>query len=128
MIVALWCALGFLALVVMWLLGQNDKLEKRLDEFYDVNNHLWTQIDDLRVASERQRRHADRQDVVIQFHQQAAGGFWTTGIGTKLRIRDMTDCHLRNAIAWCEQHGKDTTDLRAELKLRRRNKRMEAQQ
>ena len=70
----------------------------------------------------------NRQDVVIQFHQQAAGGFWTTGIGTKLRIRDMTDCHLRNAIAWCEQHGKDTTDLRAELKLRRRNKRMEAQQ
>lgn len=91
------------------------------------HRRLWERINELRQEAERSRKHAGRLEVVLQMHQQASGGFWTTGLGTKLRIRDMTDCHLRNAIAWCEQNLQDTTDLKAELKLRRRNKRMEAQ-
>lgn len=128
MIVALWCALGFLALVVLWLLSQNDQRLRENEDLMVENQDLWRNITELGNWNNGLLSRVNRQDVVIQFHQQAAGGFWTTGIGTKLRIRDMSDCHLRNAIAWCEQHGKDATDLRAERKLRRRNKRMEAQQ
>jgi hypothetical protein len=57
-------------------------------------------------------------------HEQAAGGFWTTGNGTVLRIRDMSDVHVEQAIEWSKANGRDTTFLRAERSRQRRNRRL----
>ncbi len=60
----------------------------------------------------------------LQRHENASGGFWTTGNGTVLRIRDMTLLHIDQSIEWCKENGRDTSQLRAERSRRNRNSRM----
>lgn len=79
-----------------------------------------------RIVDHEQR--LDRAEEGLDRHDESIGPSWVTGIGRMIRMADMTDCHLRNAIAWCEENHKDASDLRDELKQRRYNKRMEAKQ
>lgn len=61
--------------------------------------------------------------------REASGGVWSTGTGVKVAIRDMTDLHLANCIAWIEelppedrrrkQHREGLKMLRAEARRRR---------
>ena len=60
--------------------------------------------------------------------EEAVGPTWTTGLGRVMRVRDMTDLHLQNAIDWCGGRGEDSSDLKEELRWRRRNQKLQDEQ
>ena len=66
----------------------------------------------------------DALQAQLMRHENASGGFWITGNGTVLRIRDMSDAHIEQAIAYCKEKETDSVPLRAERSRRRRNRRL----
>lgn len=57
-----------------------------------------------------------------ELQSRVASGFWQVSSGALIKISEMSDSHLRNAIAWAEQNGYDgsgkLSELRTELEAR----------
>jgi hypothetical protein len=91
----------------------------------------------LYVLSEHEDRLVEFRNELRSKHRaaldliSASGGFWVTALGQRLRIKDMTDTHIANAIEYCrlagEQGSEEAKLLRAERRWRRYNVRMEGQ-
>lgn len=83
---------------------------------------------DARALLERKVKNLsfgiDAIQAQLMRHENASGGFWVTGNGTVLRIRDMSDAHIEQAIAYCKEKKTDSVPLRAERSRRRRNRRL----
>lgn len=83
---------------------------------------------DARALLERKVKNLsfgiDALQAQLMRHENASGGFWVTGNGTVLRIRDMSDAHIEQAIAFCKEKKTDSVPLRAERSRRRRNRRL----
>lgn len=113
-------AYQFASAAILWRTAE-DEFRREIRYLQQDNERLH------RMTAAHEKRLNAHNETLYNF-QQAIGPIWTTGIGRMIRMADMTDCHLRNAIAWCDENCKDASDLRDELKLRRYNKRMESKQ
>lgn len=126
-------ALGTLSVVLSLLVGRryhqiNRENSRTLNEFRDDNNRLAQQV----------RREGDRvihlqSDLAICRSQIAqlntsTGGFWRTGIGTIVQIRQMSDNHLEQALAHLKETGREGSqswrDMLNEQRRRRHDKKM----
>ncbi len=97
------------------------KLNKELAWLYDKGLDRVSQLErDVEALKDK-----------VSLLVRSSGGFWETGMGAILRIRDMTDSHLQNALAWLKENHKNTADhhsviaIRGEMARRRHNDKME---
>lgn len=81
------CSVGVIVSFLLMRLN-NEFLTKRIDE---LQNQLDAETKNLAAEFTRLLRTLDR-------HDDASGGFWRTAAGDVLRIRDMSDGHLKNCL------------------------------
>lgn len=118
---ALILSLTFVTVVYSVLLA---RVQSRLDLVTAVATKASQRSTELQRLFGNLRFGLEVAQVQLTNHNNASGGFWTTGSGTVLRIRDMSNTHLFQARRWAKENNRPYDELSAEISRRRRNRRL----
>lgn len=95
----LFVAVLCLKVSVTFARGEADSATLRVE---DVRKILQHDVDCLLRSRADDRERISKLETSAMKHDRASGGFWKTKDGTILRIRDMSDSHLDNAIKYTQ--------------------------
>lgn len=110
--------LGALALLLgllsLWLIRENNKVFDKVNTKNGLSIlRLRERVELLDGGSIATRFRVRRLEAGLSTHEEAAGGFWRDGRKILSRIRDLSDGHLENVIAFCWENKRPDDVVKA---------------
>jgi hypothetical protein len=122
----LWLAIGaqslglaiLLAYVLLMRFRANSRLGALRKELQEFASHA--------ALHRSHTRRLGEIDKHLHNLGESTGGMWRTALGTLLQIRQMSDAHIANAIAYCDEVGSEADEGRARLCAEQKRRRYDA--